>query len=326
MSKPKRMPMWKSLVATTFLAAAALTAPGRTLAEPADASDADAPEPESAPVAAPPAEAGAAAAPILRLAPVLAPPPGPARAGAPASPFGPPAPPQRPVLAERRKPQLVEPEGPVTSWEPLRFAVALELRRTWLLDDAAQRLVSGREISGQGASLQVDILRPTDRLALRLDVGWRTHSASSYQYGNGLTSHGTLAEKLVTHAFAVGASLRFHVSRWLAPYARLSGGMGWDRLSVGALGGREYFGEGSAGAGVFLRSPSLRFWHGAYAPWLGLVGSIEGGYAVGTGSDFALRASPPSSSDTEPIPGNSVSIGRVERSAPYARATVGLAF
>ena len=88
---------------------------------------------------------------------------------------------------------------------------------------------------------------------------------------------------------------------------------------------RQAFAEGSLGGGVFLRTPGLRLWQGASAPFFGLVGNLEGGYALATSSDFSLHSSPPSTSTT-PIPTNSVPIGTVGRSAPYLRFSLGIAF
>lgn len=227
--------------------------------------------------------------------------------------------PQRPDLTAPRKPQVFEPEGPVTSWDPLRFGVALEGRATWLTNGAGKRLAGERMPKGAGLSLQADVLRPSAQLALRLDLGWTTTSSSSFQPSS------SLSENLDTNLFQLGASLRYHVYRWLAPFARVAGGMGWDKLTVAGMKDRELFEQGSAGAGVFLRSPGLHLWQGAFSPLFGLMGNIEAGYALATSSDFTVQAALPSASAT-PIPTSSVPIGHVGRSAPYLRAAVGLAF
>jgi len=88
---------------------------------------------------------------------------------------------------------------------------------------------------------------------------------------------------------------------------------------------KQYFGQVTAGAGVFLRTPGLRLWQGSYAPFFGLCGQIEGGYALASGSDFSLHSSVPSSSP-DPIPTSDVALGHAGRSAPYVRASLGLAF
>ena len=292
MTKDKRKAMRATRGALPFLAV------GLLVSLPAWAQpQALPPQPQDSP--------GPAAQPQNRVAP-------PPRLPAPAQPGGYP-------YAYRQRPRLTEPEGPVTSWDPLRFAVALETRTTWLFDDAAKRLAGKRRSTGGGLSLQGDVFRPDEKLAVRLDLSWITTSGSSFQDTTGLS------EKLESNLFTLGFSVRYHVFRWLAPFARLSGGMGWDKLTVADLHDRERFEQGSFGAGVFLRSPGLRLWQGAYSPLLGLVGNLEAGYSLATSSDFSLQSSPLSSSAT-PIPINSVAIGTVGRSAPYVRASLGIAF
>jgi len=79
---------------------------------------------------------------------------------------------------------------------------------------------------------------------------------------------------------SLGLSARYNLLRWLAPYARLAGGVGWDKLTLsggeGSLHDRQFYGQGSAGAGISLRSPGLRFWQSPSAPFLGIMGQIEG--------------------------------------------------
>jgi hypothetical protein len=192
-----------------------------------------------------------------------------------------------------------------------------------LVDDSAKRLAGGRAPTGNGLSLQADILRPDDRMAARLDLGWVTTTTTTYQDGS------MLAEKLETNLISLGLSARYSLLRWLAPYARLAGGVGWDKLSVGSgainLHDRQVFGQGSAGAGLSLRSPGLRFWQSPSAPFVGVMGHIEGGYALATGSDFSLQSSP-AGSGAGTIPTTPVALGHAGRSAPYVRVSFGIAF
>ena len=225
----------------------------------------------------------------------------------------------RAELASPRPAQLFESEGPVTSWDPLRFTVAFESRAFWPLDSAQKRLVGKRAPTGEGLSVQADVFRPEARVAVRLDLGWTNTSTAQYWSGS------SLAEQLDTDLFVLGASLRYHVFRWLAPFARLAGGLGRDKLTVAGMTDREYFEQVTAGAGVFLRTPGLRLWQGTSAPFFGLCGQIEGGYALASGSDIALHSAIPSSSP-QPIPTADVALGHVGRSAPYLRASLGLAF
>ncbi len=231
--------------------------------------------------------------------------------------------PSAPRPAARPAAHVSVPEGPVTSWNPLRFEVALETRTTWLLDDAARRLAGKRAPTAGGLSLQADVLRPNDKATLRVDLSWVTSSASNFQDST------DLGEMLDTNVISLGLSLRYHLLRWLAPYARLAGGVGWDKLALdsgtGSLHDRKVFGQGTAGAGFSLRSPGLRVWQSPSAPFLGVMGQIEGGYALSSGSDFSLQSSP-GGAGSSTIPTSPVAIGHVGRNAPYLRISAGIAF
>ncbi len=219
--------------------------------------------------------------------------------------------------------RIAVPEVPATSWDPLRFEVALESRTTWPLDDAAKRLAGKRAQTGGGLSLQADVLRPNDKASLRADLSWLTTSTSNFQDST------NLAERLDTNAISLGLSACYHPWRWLAPYARLAGGVGWDKLTLGdgasSLHDRKVFGQGSAGAGVSLRSPGLRLGQAWWAPLVAVMGQIEGGYVLASGSDFSLQSSP-GDAGSSTIPTSPVAIGHVSRSAPYLRISAGIAF
>jgi hypothetical protein len=223
----------------------------------------------------------------------------------------------------RLAPQPTQPEGPVASWDPLRFQVGLETRTTWLRDDGAKRLAGKHNPASGGLSLQADVLRPDNRLAARLDLSWVTASNSTFQDTT------NLEERLETNVISLGLSARYNLLRWLGPYARLAGGVGWDKVTVGSgsssLHDRQVFGQGSAGAGLSLRTPGLRFWQSPSAPTVGVMGQIEGGYALASSSDFSLKSSP-AGSGASPIPTSPVAIGHVGRSAPYLRIALGIAF
>ena len=230
------------------------------------------------------------------------------------------APPKRPTS------DFLQPELPVTSWDPLRFAVAVEGQTRWPQNDAAKRLAGTRSPTSGGVTAQAEIFRPTTKAAVRVDLGWTTFSVLNAQDGaNDATSN----ERLKTNVITLGLSARYAVLPWLSPYVRLAGGIGWDKLQVqegsGAMNERETFGQGSAGAGIMFRSPGLRFWQSPSAPFVGLLAQIEGGYTVASGSDFALQSSP-SGSGKATIPTTTVALGHVDRSAPYLRVMAGVGF
>ena len=230
------------------------------------------------------------------------------------------APPHRPTS------DSLQPELPVTSWDPLRFALAIEGQTRWPQNDAAKRLAGTRSPTSGGLTAQAEIFRPTNKSAVRVDLGWTTYSVLNAQDdANNATSN----ERLKTNVITAGLSARYAVFPWLSPYARLAGGIGWDKLQVGedagALHDRQTFGQGSAGAGIMVRSPGLRFWQSLSAPFVGLVAQIEGGYTVASGSDFALQSSP-SGSGKATIPTTTVALGHVDRNAPYLRVMAGVGF
>jgi hypothetical protein len=216
---------------------------------------------------------------------------------------------------------LAEPEGPVFSWEPLRFAVAAEARAAWVQDSAARRLVGKNAPTGGGLSLQVDAWRPSAKLVAKVDLGWALTSTTQAQ------SETSDMESLDTNLLSLGVSARYHLFRWLAPYARLAGGVGWDKLTVGSgaaqMQDKHKFGHGSLGGGIYLRSPGLQLHSSRLA--LGLMGNIEGGYMLATSSTFTLQGAPAAGAK-DPIPTQQVAIGEVGRNTPYLRISVGLAF
>jgi hypothetical protein len=230
------------------------------------------------------------------------------------------APPERPTS------EFLQPELPVTSWTPLRFAVAVEGQTRWPQNDAAKRLAGTRAPTSGGLTAQAEVFRPTSQTAVRVDLGWTTSSLLNAREN---ANYGTSNERLKTNIITLGLSARYAVLPWLSPYARVAAGIGWDKLQIGensgALHDRQTFGQGSAGAGVMVRSPGLRFWQSASAPFVGLLAQVEGGYTVASGSDFALQSSPSGSSQGT-IPTTTVALGHVDRSAPYLRFMAGVAF
>jgi hypothetical protein len=124
-------------------------------------------------------------------------------------------------------------------------------------------------------------------------------------------------------------AVRHYLLPWLAPYGRIAGGIGWDNLTVGTGTGdfqdKRTFSQGSLGGGLFFRSPRLRLGASASAPHVGLMAHVEGGYILGTSSDFVLTSAPATATST-PISTSPVDIGKVGRDAPYLRISIGLAF
>lgn len=216
-----------------------------------------------------------------------------------------------------------ESEGPFFAWDPLRFGVAAEVQTTWLQDDNARRLVGRGATTAAGLSLHYEALQPSPRTAAKLDLAWTTATTSSNQSGS------ANLERFETNLLSLGVSLRYQVFRWLAPYARLAGGIGWDELSLGSGSARMHdtvtYGQGSVGGGLLLRSLGLCLRPSPTPYCAAFMGQVEGGYSLGTSSTFALKSAP-ATGVANPIPTESVPIGEMARHAPYLRISAGIAF
>jgi hypothetical protein len=276
-------------------------------ATPSEETQAAAPAPAAVEAPAAPAAPPATGQPVAGVPPaqVFAPPPG--------YPYAYPPLPPRPERTEQ-----TEDAGPTLSWEPLRLAVALEHRTSWISDEGAQRVVGNERALQNGLSVQADVLRPSEQVVLRADLVWLNQTHSAYRDGD------SSSEELKSNVVALGASLRYDRWHWLAPFARVSAGLGWDKLTVADLHDRKFFGQGTVGAGLFVRSPGLHLWRGKHSA-VGLVGQVEGGYALVSASDFVLHADARTPGEN-PIPTSDVPLGRVSRSVPYLRVSLGLAF
>ena len=109
------------------------------------------------------------------------------------------APPPRPTS------DFLQPELPVTSWDPLRFAVAVEGQARWPQNDAAKRLAGTRSPTSGGVTAQAEIFRPTNKAAVRVDLGWTTLSVLNAQDS---ANNGTSNERLKTLRFALVSRAR----------------------------------------------------------------------------------------------------------------------
>ena len=217
------------------------------------------------------------------------------------------------------------PAAPSWSWthDPSRFGVSLETQTLWPQDGAARRLTGKNTSTGGGLSVQWDALRLERLATLGLDLSWLSSQTTTSQDFSGLQA------KQKINVLALGVSVRHHLRPWLAPYARIAGGIGWDNASVNGtiaiLHDTRVFGQGSLGGGFFFQSPRLRLWNSASAPHVGLMAHLEGGYILGTRTDHVLESAPATAS-SNPIPTSSVSVGKVGHSDPYLRVSAGIAF
>jgi hypothetical protein len=224
--------------------------------------------------------------------------------------------------AQAAIPEASEPQVPSTSWEPLRFALAAEIQTGWMLQDAARRLWGKRSPGGAGLSLSYDAPRVGRNTTVGVDLSWLATTVS-------MTNNLDLPQKTSTQVFGLGLSVRYDVFRWLSPYARVAGGIGWAALTMGSPGfelrDRVLLYQGSAGAGLLVRSPAVRLSHSGRLPAVAFVGRVEGGYTLGNATDFSLKLHSDGSSK-DPIPVAPVSVGEVARRFPYLRVSLGVGF
>jgi hypothetical protein len=215
-----------------------------------------------------------------------------------------------------------EPEVPAVSWDPLHFALAAELHSVWIVQDDARRLWGKDRLTSGGLSVSWDALQVGRKMTLGLDLAWIWTKVSA-------ATDATPAQEISTQVFDLGLSLRYEILHWLAPYVRVGGGMGWADLSLSQSGfelrDRARLYQGSAGAGVFFRSPGLSLGRTKRSPRLAFVGRMEGGYTVGNATEFSLTLQAEGASKN-PIPVAPVSSGEVRRRFPYLRVSVGVAF
>ena len=235
----------------------------------------------------------------------------------PAAAAGPPWP-----VAQQPIPQAKEPEGPATTWDPVRFSLSAQVQVGWMLQDDARRLWGKQGLFGEGLSVSYEALRVGGKIAVGLDLSWLATIAST-------PPDSQLSQKTSTQVFDLGLTVRYQVFRWLSPYARVAGGMGWAALSIGSsdldLRDRVFLYQGSAGAGLLFRSPGLRFDRTRPWPQVAFVGRVEGGYTMGNATDFSLKLHS-EGSNKDPIPVAPVSVGEAARRFPYLRITVGVGF
>jgi hypothetical protein len=204
----------------------------------------------------------------------------------------------------------------------LRFSLSGEVRAAWMLQDDARRLWGRRSLFGEGLSVSYDALRVGGKTTVGLDLSWLATVAAT-------PPSSELSQKASTQVFDLGLTVRYQVFRWLSPYARVAGGMGWTALSIGSanfdLRDRALLYQGSAGAGLFFRTPGLRIDRTRRWPVLAFIGRVEGGYTMGNATDFSLKLHS-DESNKNPIPVESVSMGEVARRFPYLRISLGLGF
>jgi hypothetical protein len=202
------------------------------------------------------------------------------------------------------------------------FAIGLSYEQPWY-KDAGYNVFSEDDVGhrfGVWAAYDVAALREDTFLAI--EAGFGTEHAED----SGLLG-GALSSELSTKTVDAGLQLRWVPVSWLQPHARVAGGLAIVDYSVDA---RQHFKDdgmspfGSFGLGFTLRTPTRMFEDRSgklAALSVGLM--LEGGYTLAKPLDFDLGG--PTHS-TQAIPISDAKAGRLDRSGPYARASIVVRF
>jgi hypothetical protein len=202
------------------------------------------------------------------------------------------------------------------------FAIGASYEQPWY-KDSGYNLFADDDVGhrfGVWASYDVAALRDDTFLALEAGFGTE-HAEDSGLFG------GALDTELSTKTVNAGAQLRWVPVSWLQPHMRLAGGLAIVNMSVDA---RQSFKDdglspfGSLGAGFTLRTPTRLFEDKSgklAALSVGLM--LEGGYTLARPLDFDFSG-PTRSSQAIRI--SDAKAGRLDRSGPYARASIVVRF
>jgi hypothetical protein len=227
-----------------------------------------------------------------------------------------PAPAPEPLSRQLLAPQFVHGD------ESTRWGAWVDIDHLFLTRDDDKRITDRKGISGGGLSVSYDLVRLTRKAMLSVDLGWAKEKSSA-SWTNGA------AADVESNQLRVGAAVRYGLLGWLHPYAHVAGGAGRSRMDVktgsgDTLSDKERFYQCSVGGGVSLRSPTVALGKGTRR--VGLAINVEGGYIVGSTTEFTLKGPGAVESEKDPIQVVGVSVGDVSRSRPYLRISLGLRF
>ena len=225
-----------------------------------------------------------------------------------------------PALAAPAAP--LESEPPVSSWRPLRLSVSLESQTQWMLPNTTRALWGQQAQAGGGVSVQYQAMRLGTDQTLGVDLAIVSHKSAH-------TAATGIQQETSDSRLALGASLGHALRVWCEPYARVAVGMGSTKFTLGnqgtELSDKRRFVEGSLGAGIALRTPSLRLGKKADSYAMAGLLRVEGGYLVGNSQSFALQSTSLAGEEA-PIPRSSIDVGKASHRAPYLRVSLGLGF
>lgn len=202
-----------------------------------------------------------------------------------------------------------------------RVRVMGDFGARWRLDPAHTAFDNTSGGFAAGLALWVDLNNPDAPFVLGLEAGLTATSNEGSLRGAYQTSLGAVVPQ-------VGIVARWQPLDWLAPYARVAGGFGYNtwRLTPNnggaTLGDEAFNGVGTAGLGVLVQTPRIF----RRAGWRGgrLLLGVESGMTFASGVDITVGP-PAGDPDPELLPVEPTSLGTVNASGPYLRMLVGLA-
>ena len=203
--------------------------------------------------------------------------------------------------------------------------VAIEVGPVWQHDASMQAFLSGNGVPpSSGLSVGRDVLHLGSHFTLGAEVGFRTVANKGYVRQAFTTS-------LNAWQLQAGLSLRWELTRWFTPYARLTAGAMALDASVRdppdhTPPASAWTAHGGAGLGVLLTSGA--WFEGVGATTLRFTLAVEGGYQRALPA--TLDASPPAPTDerlaADQIALQSTTMGAVNPSAAYLRVAFGARF
>jgi hypothetical protein len=205
------------------------------------------------------------------------------------------------------------------------IAIGVSVEALWYAN-ASYDVFSDKDVTSRfGLWAAHDIAALRSDLIAALEVGWGTeHAGDSSLLGSALRS------ELTTHAFYAGTQLRYVPLTWLQLHARLAAGAAFVGMGLDTTTPAQHFHDhgvspfASLGLGCTLRTPTRLFEDGRgklASLSLGLM--LEGGYTVAAPLDFTADGPGPGQHD---IALTDSKLGRLERSGPYARASIVVRF
>jgi hypothetical protein len=201
--------------------------------------------------------------------------------------------------------------------DPLGLSVYANLDAIGATDSTFDLFADGNMRLRTGVAASFD-LALTEVWTLAPEVGWGYENNEQAS----LMDNAIYETQLRAHDVFIGASLRYRWLDWLAPYARLHGGVSWVETAIRGSQFREKFQSETAspfvavGAGMALETAPGRL-GGA----LRLGALIEGGYLLASAVDVNLEPE-----DEGRIEVRGAALGSVSRSGGYLRAGAFLRF